>query len=87
MPLLYSSLLVVVLRNNGIDSDPFENGDANCLFVHTVSPGLISLPVSVLFCAFSIVHIVSMQKDSCRSLLISFFLMHIYNECDWKQIT
>ena len=61
-----------VLRNNGVLSDPFENGDANCLVVHTVSPGLIALPVSALFCAFSIVHIVSMQKDSCSSLLISF---------------
>ena len=72
IPLLYSTILVAALRNNGIPTYPFEDGDANCLFVHTVSPGLIALPVSVLFFAFSVVHIVSMQKDSSRFLLISF---------------
>ena len=54
--------LVAVLRNNGITSDPFENGDANCLFVHTVSPGVIVLPVSVFFCAFLAVYMVSQPK-------------------------
>ena len=61
IPLLYSTVLVAAHRNNGVSSDPFENGDANCLFVHTVSPGLIALPVSVLFSAFLVVYIVSIH--------------------------
>ena len=63
--------LVAVLRNNGITSDPFENGDANCLFVHTVSPGVIVLPVSVFFCAFLAVYMVSQPKLAN----ISFFTL------------
>ena len=63
--------LVAVLRNNGITSDPFENGDANCLFVHTVSPGVIVLPVSVFFCAFLAVYMVSRPKLAN----ISFFTL------------
>ena len=62
-PLLYSTILVVILRNDGITSDPFENGDSNCLFVHTVSPGLVALPVSLFACAFLAVYIVSKQKQ------------------------
>ena len=62
IPLLYSTILVAALRNNDIPTYPFEDGDANCLFVHTVSPGLIALPVSVLFCAFLVVYIVSILR-------------------------
>ena len=68
IPLLYSTVLVAALRNNGIPTDPFENGDANCLFVHSVSPGLIALPVSVLFCAVLVVYIVSLLRDSSKSI-------------------
>ena len=71
-PLLYSMALVAVLRNNGITSDPFENGDANCLFVHTVSPGVIVLPVSVFFCAFLAVYMVSKSKLAVISLFTLF---------------
>ena len=71
-PLLYSMVLVAVLRNNGITSDPFENGDANCLFVHTVSPGVIVLPVSVFFCAFLAVYMVSKSKLAVISLFTLF---------------
>ena len=64
--------LVAVLRNNGITSDPFENGDANCLFVHTVSPGVIVLPVSVFFCAFLAVYMVSKPKVTSMTFFTLF---------------